>query len=293
MKEYDLIIVGGGTAGITAAIYAKRAGIQNVLIIEKDLIGGKLNYIDEIENFPGYPLIQGFYLALQMGKQLKEYDIDIRYGEINQVYLSDKIKKLWINDEGYKTRSVIVAVGMIEKRLDCKGSRLIGVSSCEACEGRFYEGKDAVVVGGGNAAYECALYLSRMCKTVTIVIRKDKPKADKMLIDEVGEVRNIGVLFETTVDEILGIGKVKGVILNRKGSIREMQVSCVFVKIGSELAEGPFDELPKQSGFFKWDTGIEGVYVAGDCVHKTLRQLVTAMSDGAQAGILSAKFLLK
>ena len=295
----DLIIVGGGPAGISAAIYALRAGIDT-LILEREFYGGKMNYTSEISNYPGFVNIKGVELAENMFECAKNLGVNFEYADIISSNLSDSVKMLVSsNGKEYLCKSVIIATGLKTRYLKCKGEEKFkgrGVSYCATCDGFFFKNKKVIVVGGGNTALEDALYLSGICKEVILAVRKKYFKGDKILSDSLKNHDNIKVMFETVVNEILGDKKVEKVILSKNNKEEEIFTDAVFIAIGQEPANNAFSEVTSNDlGYFSSDesciTNIEGVYVAGDCREKTLRQIVTAVSDGAVAATESIKFI--
>lgn len=295
----DLIIVGGGPAGISAAIYALRAGIDT-LILEREFYGGKINYTSEISNYPGFVNIKGAELAENMFNCAKNLGVNFEYADIISSNLSDSVKMLVSsNGKEYLCKSVIIATGLKTRNLKCKGEEKFkgrGVSYCATCDGFFFKNKKVIVVGGGNTALEDALYLSGICKEVILVVRKKFFRGDKILSDSLKNHDNIKVMFETVVSEILGDKKVEKVILSKNNKKEEIFTDAVFIAIGQEPANNAFSEVTSNDlGYFSSDesciTNIEGVYVAGDCREKILRQIVTAVSDGAVAATAAVKFI--
>ncbi len=295
----DLIIVGGGPAGISAAVYALRAGIDT-LILERDFYGGKMNYTSEISNYPGFVNIKGAELAENMFNCAKNFGVNFEYADIISSNLSDNVKMLVSsNGKEYLCKSVIIATGLKTRNLKCKGEEKFkgrGVSYCATCYGFFFKDKKVIVVGGGNTALEDALYLSGICKEVILAVRKKYFKGEKILSDSLKNHDNIKVMFETVVDEILGDKKVEKVVLNKNNKKEEIFTDAVFIAIGQEPANNAFSEISSNNlGYFASDesciTNIEGVYVAGDCREKNLRQIVTAVADGAVAATESIKFI--
>lgn len=296
---HDLIIVGGGPAGISAAIYALRAGIDT-LILERDFYGGKMNYTSEIANYPGFVNIKGVELAENMFECAKNLGVNFEYSDIISSNLSDSVKMLVSsNGKEYLCKSVIIATGLKTRSLKCKGEEKFkgrGVSYCATCDGFFFKDKKVIVVGGGNTALEDTIYLSGICKEVILAVRKKYFKGEKILSDSLKNHDNIKVMFETVVDEILGDKKVEKVVLNKNNKKEEIFTDAVFIAIGQEPENSAFSEVTSNDlGYFSSDesciTNIEGVYVAGDCREKTLRQIVTAVSDGAIAATAAVKFI--
>lgn len=298
---YDLVIVGGGPAGIASAIYAARAGLRSA-IVEKEFCGGKINYTSEISNYPGFVSISGVDLSNKMFECVKSLDVEFKYGEVVDSNLGDAIKTLALSDGSeFESQSVVVATGLKTRFLKCKGEDRLkgkGVSYCATCDGFFFKNKKVVVVGGGNTALEDALYLSGICKEVTILVRKNFLRGDKILSDAVEHNNKIHIMFETVIEEIIGEDKVEKVLIKSKGKTSEMAVDAVFIAIGQEPGNDAFREIESNElGYFVSNedclTNLDGVFVAGDCREKSLRQIVTAVSDGAIAASQSIKFLKK
>ena len=296
---HDLIIVGGGPAGISAAIYALRAGIDT-LILERDFYGGKMNYTSEIANYPGFVNIKGVELAENMFECAKNLGVNFEYSDIISSNLSDSVKMLVSsNGKEYLCKSVIIATGLKTRSLKCKGEEKFkgrGVSYCATCDGFFFKNKKVIVVGGGNTALEDTIYLSGICKEVILAVRKKYFNGEKILSDSLKNCDNIKIMFETVVEEILGDKKVEKVILSKNNKKEEIFTDAVFIAIGQEPENSAFSEVTSNDlGYFSSDesciTNIEGVYVAGDCREKTLRQIVTAVSDGAIAATTAVKFI--
>lgn len=259
----DTIIVGGGPAGVTSSIYAKMAGKESV-IIEKGVIGGKVNLIDRVINYPGYKDISGLELVANMYKQIKYLEIDVICDEVIDSKLNDNQKYLTTSlGESFTCNNLIIATGSTDKEFKLGNAN---ISYCEVCDGILYQGKDVAVVGGGNSAFHAAIYLSHICRTVDMYIRKPFAKADKWLIERALKEENISIGYNKVLNE----DEAKA-------------YACIFAKIGQELTSNPFPDLELSNGFYKKEQPIHGVYVVGDCVDKELRQIVTACADGAEA----------
>lgn len=295
---YDLIIVGAGPAGIAASIYALRAGL-NVLVIEREFYGGKMNYTDHIANYPGFVNIAGNQLSENMFNCAKNLDVNIEYSDVINSNLFDTVKTVTTSREvDYQSLSLIVATGLKNKNLKCKGEEEFsgkGISYCAFCDGFLFKDKNVVVVGGGNSALEDAIYLSGICKKVTLLVRKNYLRADKILQEHVKHNNKIDIMFETQISEIVGSDKVTKVILNSNNNLFDFNTDAVFIAIGQEPASAAFSEISSNKGYFISDencsTNLDGVYVAGDCREKNLRQIVTAVSDGAIAASQAIKYV--
>ena len=290
---YDVLIIGAGISGMTAAIYCLRAGL-NVAIIEKSVQGGQISITNEIENYPGFSKISGPELAMSTYEQVKNLGCKFIYDEIKNVKLKDSIKILKSEKNTYECKSVIIAVGIQRKKLGCKGEEKLighGVSYCATCDGSFYKNKDVLIVGGGNTALEDALFLSNICNRVIIVVRKSYFKGEKTLVDSVLSKPNIEIKTEHVLEEITGENRVSAArikdINTQESNI--FPIDGAFIAIGYEPNNKIFADQVEvtEYGYFKSDenckTNIEAVFVVGDCRDKPLRQIVTAASDGAIA----------
>lgn len=298
----DVLIIGAGPAGLTAAIYALRAG-WSVKIFEENIYGGQTSIIDTIENYPGFESITGADFANALHKQVKKLGGEIVFNKVTKVDLSGK-EKVVFTSEGNKftSKTLIIANGLKRRTLDCKGEKEFigkGVSYCATCDGAFFKSKRVLIVGGGNTAIEDALYLSNICDRVTMVVRKDYFRGEKFLSDTLKRRSNIEVRFNSVLDEISGKSVVKSVKLRnvKSGNIENLCVDGVFIAIGyepnSKIYSTQIDMDDK--GYFASDescrTNVPGVYVAGDCRKKSLRQIVTAAADGAVAGNAVSEYI--
>lgn len=297
----DIVIIGAGPAGLTAAIYALRAGVK-VTVCESEIYGGQASIIDKIENYPGFASITGMEFSSSIYDQVKKLGGEFNFSRVIEVDLSSDIKSLKLsNGELLEAKSVIVANGLKRRVLGCTGEKEFigkGVSYCATCDGAFFKSKNVVVVGGGNTALEDALYLSNICKEVTLVVRKDKFRGEAYLVKDVNERSNIRVLFNTNVKEIFGEETVNKVsFINSEGKLWDEKIDGVFIAIGyqpdCEIYKGQI--AMNEKGYFLADetceTNLSGVYVAGDCRVKALRQIVTAVADGAVAGNKAAEYV--
>lgn len=297
----DLLIIGAGPAGIAAAIYALRAGLT-VSVCEKSVHGGQTAIIEDIENYPGIKKISGFDFANTLFEQAESFGANFIFDEVVEVDLKPEIKKIYFKNSGMiKARSVVIANGLKRRELNCKGEKEFfgrGVSYCATCDGAFFKGKKVIVVGGGNTALEDALYLSNICREVVIIVRKNHFKAEKILCDTVNAKKNISVKFYSQIRKISGEKTVKKVEIAAKSETIAEEVDGVFVAIGyepdSEIYRGQVEMT--DNGYFTADetckTELDGVYVAGDCRLKPLRQITTAVADGAVAGSNAAAWLI-
>ncbi len=296
----DLLIVGGGCAGLTAAIYGIRAGLS-VTVLEGGFAGGQIAITNEIENYPGYVKISGPDLAMKIYDQAQALGADIRLEEAVAASLSPSVKSIRTAEGDYEGKSVIIANGVKRRMLGCPGEEKLtgkGVSYCATCDGAFFKGKDVAVVGGGNTALEDALFLSNLCETVHLIHRRNAFRGEKHLADAVKSRRNILFHGETVVKEILGEKAVTAVIQQNTVSKAEaiLPVSAVFVAIGLIPDNHIFTELSLDpNGYISagedCKTNIDGVFAAGDTRTKTLRQILTAASDGATAAFQAANYV--
>lgn len=285
---YDVVIIGAGPAGLTAGIYAGRAGVKT-LIIEKAFTGGQTSQTYEIENYPGYTKIGGFELTQEMEKQALNAGAEIIFEEIKSV---DLVSKIIILSSGTKieTKTIIIASGATHSSLGVSGEDELvgsGVSYCATCDGAFYKNKTVAVVGGGNTAVGDAVYLARFAKEVYIIHRRNEFRATPILVQR---MREIGTKIKTPYVVTAFIkgdnGKLKGVkIKSNDGAHEELLVDGLFVAIGQTPDTNQFDLLKDEKGYIITDenmkTNIDGVYAVGDCRAKFLRQIVTATADGA------------
>jgi thioredoxin reductase (NADPH) len=296
---YDLIIIGAGPAGLTAGIYGRRSGLKT-LVIEKFAPGGQIALTDVVENYPGFSEISGAELTRLMEEQARKFGTDILNDNVLQV-LDDGDKKIVKTSEGsYLSRAVIVASGTQSKRLGVKGEEKLvgrGISFCAVCDGRFFHGKDVAVVGGGNAAINEAVYLSKIVRKVYVIHRRAKLRADKLVQERAFSNPKIEFIWNSVVEEVAGDAKVEGVLVRnmKNNRRRRLDISGVFVYIGSIPNTGFVDVKKDDCGFIvtneELETSTRGVFAAGDCRAKTLRQVATAVGEGALAAYMANKYI--
>lgn len=296
----DILIVGAGPAGLTAAVYACRAGMQ-VTVFDKSIYGGQAAVTKDIENFPAIENINGADFSHRLYKQALKAGADIRFEEVRSLKLSESIKTAETSSGSYQARAVILAHGVRRRHLECPGEKEFfgkGVSYCATCDGYFYKNKDVAVVGGGNTALEDAIFLSQYCRSVTLIHRRASFRAEKTLVDAVRKQPKIRCIIGSTVERIEGDAAVNTLILRGGGSgTFRLGVSGVFIAIGYEpdnvWLEGqlPLDSLGYILSDESCSTALPGVFVAGDNRRKILRQLVTAASDGAVAAYQAASYI--
>ncbi len=298
----DIIIIGAGPAGLTAAIYALRAG-KSVLVLEKSAFGGQINYSPKIENYPGFQTISGAELADKLVDQALEQGASIDIEEVLDVQKdSDNFKV--ITDFGeHLCRALIIATGAKHRHLGVPGEEELigkGISFCALCDGAFYTGKDVCLIGGGNSALQEALLLSETSKKLTIIQNLADFTGEKTLADVVRAKPNIECIFSTVVKEFSVNGdKISAVIRNEQtGEERVISADGFFEAIGLAPDNKPFEKIVDLSGGYvlsdeKCLTNTPGVFTAGDCRTKSVRQIVTAMSDGATAALAACDYLSK
>lgn len=301
---YDMIIIGGGPSGYTAALYATRAGFDT-LVIEKISPGGQMALTGVIDNYPGFDEgIEGFDLGMKMMQQAERFGAKTEYAEVVSVAFEDKIKTVETTGGIYRGKTIIIATGAKARELGVpKEKEYIGrgVHYCAHCDGRFYKDKTVVVVGGGNSAAADALYLSRLAKKVIIIHRRDKLRATRIYHEPLMNCDNVEFHWNSKVSEILADGLVKGVKIVDVISGEENTLQCdgIFVSIGripiSEFVKSQIDI--DDNGYIIADettrTNIEGVFAVGDVRTKALRQIITAAADGAVAVHYAEEYILK
>lgn len=293
-RVYDTVIVGGGPAGYTAALYAARAGLD-ALVLERLAAGGQMALTPQIDNYPGYENgVDGFELAQKMQAGAQRFGAKTQYAEVTALDLQAQPKVVTTTDGTVLAKTVVIATGADPRRLGVPGEEALvgrGVSYCAHCDGMLYRGKTVVVVGGGNSAAADALILSRLAKSVIVVHRRDSLRATKIYHEPLEKAKNVAFLYNSAVTELLHGDVLTGVRIRDlvTGEIRDMDAQGVFIAIGrvpaTDLVQGQLT-LDK-GGYIVADestcTSIPGVYAAGDVRTKTLRQVITATADGAEA----------
>jgi thioredoxin reductase (NADPH) len=304
IEKVHVLIIGSGPAGYTAAIYAARANMKPVLY-QGIQPGGQLTITTEVENYPGYPDgIQGPEMMIHFEKQALRMGADIRYGLATKVDFSQRPLRVEIDEEKWiEADSVIISTGASAKWLGLESEQRLngfGVSACAVCDGFFFKGKEVAIVGAGDTAAEEALYLSKLCSTVHMVVRRDQMRASKIMQDRVLNAPNIKVYWNSVTDEVLGEHKVEAVrLLNTSTNIKqEIPVSGFFVAIGHEPNSGIFKEFidMDETGYIKTipgtsKTNIPGVFASGDVQDKNYRQAVTAAGSGCMAALDAERYL--
>ena len=300
---YDLIIIGAGPAGLSAAIYASRARLSAVVIEQNFVNGGQIIDTYEIDNYPGLPGISGMDLAAKMAEHAEKLGVETVYGFVQNLDLTGPVKKAETDEGTYEAKAVIIASGATHSKLGAQGENQfagMGVSYCATCDGAFYRGKDVLVVGGGDVAVEDAIFLARGCNKVYVVHRRDELRAAKILQENLLSLPNVEMVWNSNLRSVNGGMKVESATVVNKldQSERTIPVSGVFIAVGitprSEFARNHVSMDEK--GYIIADetgaTSVPGVFAAGDVRTKQLRQVVTAVADGANAVTSAEKYLL-
>ncbi|MFO7896940.1 MAG: thioredoxin-disulfide reductase [Candidatus Cloacimonadales bacterium] len=300
--NYDIAIIGAGPAGLSAAVYAARGGLETI-VLEKMLAGGQITVTDEVENYSGInENLNGFELADRFKAQAEKFGVTIKTADVQKVQAAGKLKEVVTDDETYSVKAVIIATGAQPRKLDAPGEQNFtgkGVSYCATCDGPLYRNQTVAVIGGGDSAVEEALFLTKFAKKVYLIHRRDKLRAVKIVQDRAFANDKIEIIWDTVVDEIKGSQMVEELQLtNRKTKESStLPVTGVFIFVGylpnNELVKD-FAELDA-IGFVKtnnkMETKVSGIYSAGDLNHKILRQVVTSAADGAIAAFAAEKWI--
>lgn len=291
----DIIIIGAGPAGMTSAIYAKRAG-YNPLVLEKNTYGGQIINSSEVANYPGIKKIDGYTFATKIYEQLKELEIEIKHEEVINIKKDDKTINVITNKNEYECKSVIIATGLTKRKLNIENEEKLigkGISYCATCDGAFFKENDVAVVGGGNTALEDAIFLSNYCKHVYLINRTENFKAEKSLLDSFKQKNNTEIITSANIKKLVGKEKLEKIELDNE---KILNISGLFIAIG-QVPNCNFDIIEKENGFIKSNeectTNIPGIFVAGDIRNKSVRQIVTSVSDGAVAAINAVKYIEK
>lgn len=311
MVDADVVIIGAGTAGLSASIYVQRCG-RSSLILEGGFVGGQIVNSLDIENYPGLMHVSGYDFAMKLWDQAKELGaqvkeekaLSVEYGKAEEDSCLQKEWAVRTATGAYRCKAVILALGLVRRKLGIEGEDRLtghGVSYCATCDGAFYKGKDTAVNGGGNTALEDALFLSGLCRRVYLVHRRDAFRADEKEVQKVLAKPNIELVLNSTISSLKEgkDGKLSGIETKDKftGKIRDLDVSGLFIAIGQKPVNEPFAELVKldDDGYIvageDCKTSVEGIFAAGDCRTKQVRQLATAAADGAVAGLAACHYM--
>lgn len=295
---FDCVVIGGGTAGMTAAIYLLRAG-KSAMILESTALGGQITASARIENFPGLLGVSGIEYADKLAEQVFHFGGAIEPVEVAGIERQEEhFVVRTTDDETYEARSVIIATGAAHRHLGLEREEsLAGVSYCAVCDGAFYKGKEVLVVGGGNSAVQSALSLAELCKKVTLIHRRDGFRAEPVLMDRMRRTENIEIRTGGVLKELLGEDQLTGVVADFGGNSEEISADGLFIAVGQKPANEPFANFVDldEEGYIDADesctTKTPGIFAAGDCRKKAVRQLVTAAGDGAAAGLAAIRYL--
>ena len=300
---YDVIIIGGGAAGLSSAVYTARGGMKT-LLIESSIYGGQAVKTNDVENYLGFPKTPtGPELAKAMEEHARKFDIEFTKESVKTIEnAAEKIKTVVTRRNRYETKAIIIATGAKPKKLGADGEDRFagaGVAYCATCDGMFYKGKDVAVIGGGNTAFEDAIYLSSICTRVYLLNRSKKFRASKVLVDKAKAIPNIGVVIDAVVDKIDGDNMVSAIHTHdvENGAKLTIPVSGVFIAIGVVPVTDVFRDIVElcPKGFVRTDeymrTNIDGIFAAGDVRVTPLRQIITAAADGAVAGTSAVNYV--
>lgn len=293
-KTYDCIVIGAGIAGMTAAIYLKRANV-NVLLLESSVPGGQINRSARVENYPGFKEIDGPTLAMNIYEQVQNLGIEYQYGEVIDILENQNQKIVKTEKEEILCKGIIIATGRVPKELGLENETALvghGISWCAICDGPFFKNKDVCVVGGGNSAFEEGLYLADICNHVTILNRSDKLRADSILVEEAKRKENITILYNSVVNTINEKdGYLSSILVEQENDIREIECDGLFIYIGSKPSTHFARNLglKMQNDYIVVDqnmrTNIKGIYACGDVILKEVYQISTAVGEGATAAM--------
>lgn len=303
---YDIIIIGAGTAGLSAAIYGVRAG-KKVLILEEKNYGGQIINSPEIENYPGIRKISGYEFAKNLFEQATELGAEYRQERVTGIKDNGEKKEVLSKaasgeEKNYETRTVILATGVKRRMLGVEREEELigaGVSYCATCDGMFFRGREVAVVGGGNTALEDAMFLSGYCKKVYVIHRRQEFRGEDKMVQNLKEKENVTFLLNSVVAKLQGDKMLEGILLKdvRTGKEQDLKVSGVFVAIGQIPDNEAFADLVEtdETGYIQasedCETKVPGIYTAGDCRTKAVRQLATAASDGAVAALAACEYM--
>lgn len=299
---YDIIVIGAGPAGMTAALYARRAG-RSVLVLERENIGGQITFSPCVENYPSVKKISGMELADNLYEQISELGAEMEFENVAGIEDCGKIKKVICNGGTvFEAKAVIIASGAKHKKLGiAREDELIGngVSYCAVCDGAFFKNKTVAVVGGGNTALQDALYLSDICKKVYLIHRRETFRGDVELVNKLKTLSVVEFVTPATIKELIGEGGLSAIktVSSEGTNERIIDIDGLFVAVGQIPSNDPFSSVMSLDEFGYADssedckTRTEGVFVAGDCRKKNVRQLATAVSDGAAAAVAACEYI--
>lgn len=301
---YDLIIIGSGPAGLSAAVYGKRAGLELLVLEKAPMSGGQILNTYEVDNYLGLPGINGFDMGMQFREHADKLGVTFREAEVAGICDRDGSWLVRTDIGEFETKTVILATGAVHARLNVPGEEELsgmGVSYCATCDGAFFRGRTVAVVGGGDVALEDAIYLARTCEKVYLIHRRDELRGAMVLQEELKRLENVEILYHTTVEEIVGAEAVQSLRIRDAGSgaKSELPVQGVFIAVGihpnTELVQNllPLGEGGYISAGEDCATAVPGLFAAGDIRKKPLRQIITAVADGANAAVAAGMFCRK
>ena len=300
---YDIIIVGAGPAGMTAAIYAAQAR-KKILILEKSVYGGQIVTADKVKNYPGFEEISGYEYATKLYNQVKTFNPDFKFEEVIEIKNNNDFKEVITNKNSYRGKSIIIATGSKNRKLGLPNEdKLIGkgVSYCSTCDGMFFKDKIVAITGGGNNAIDDAVYLSDIVKKVYLIYRQKDFKIDSINLDKLKEKDNVEFILNSNITELIGNEKLESIVVKDNDTNKETNVIVdgIFIAIGHIPVSSMCKNLVKTNelGYIianeNCNTNIEGIFAAGDIRIKPVRQLTTACSDGTVAALTACKYLNK
>ena len=298
----DLIIIGAGPAGLSAAIYGKRAGLELVVLEKAYMGGGQILSADKVDNYPGLPGINGFDMGMKFQEHAEALGAGIREAKVEEITACDGFFRVRTTEEMLEARTVIYATGAAHSHLGVPGEEELagkGVSYCATCDGAFFRKKTVAVVGGGDVALGDAVYLSALCEKVYLIHRRDTFRGADSLQKKVREAGNIEILYNSVVEEICGQDRVETIRVKhlQSGQQTQLSVSGIFVAVGTRPETKPLQGLAEmdEKGYVyageDCATGVPGLYVAGDIRNKPMRQVITAVADGANAAVCAAEYI--
>ncbi len=298
---YDLIIIGSGPAGLSAAIYAKRAGLELLVLEKAPMSGGQVLNTYEVDNYLGMPGMNGFDMGMKFREHADKLGIDFQEAQVRSLTVRDGVKVIGTDDGELEAKTVILATGAVHAHLGVPGEEElagVGVSYCATCDGAFFRGKTVAVAGGGDVALEDAIYLARFCKKVYLIHRRDEFRGARVLQEELKKLENVEILYSCTVEEIRGGECVESLLVKnvKTEEISELEADGIFVAVGIRPSTELVRELAEcdEAGYVlageDCATNIPGLYAAGDVRKKPVRQIITAVADGANAAVAAGAF---